>query len=158
MHTLSASESSHLSESEFEYRHGFSYNNDYSITIYGENIEIFVCSYNDDFLVKKLDVSKNTELRVLGCYLKGLRKLDLSNNIALEHLGCNYNRLTSLDLSKNIAIRELHCRANQLSADALNDLFRTLPIVTNGEIAIRENPGENDCDKNIVENKGWTVY
>jgi len=42
-----------------------------------------------------------------------------------------------------------------LSADALNHLFDTLPIVDEEWIAIDRNPGTGDCDINIAMKKGW---
>ena len=51
---------------------------------------------------------------------------------------------------------------NNLTADALNDLFRTLPDMTDylggGRINIYENPGASDCDFSIATEKNWIEW
>jgi len=110
-----------------------------------------------------LDLSKNTSLKQLQCQGNPIVSLDLSKNTALEWLDCMGNQLTSLDLSNNPALVQLWCFDNQLSTTMLNALFETLHnnTVSNswGEkcICIGNNPGTNNCDKSIAENKGWKV-
>jgi len=85
--------------------------------------------------------------------------LDVSRNTALGILSCDQNLLTRLDVSNNILLTNLRCDCNQLQADALNELFRTLPKVdTRASIMIRGNPGELHCDRSIATDKGWKVY
>ena len=131
-----------------------------------------------------LDLSKNTALKMLDCkaqltslnagrctalealYCVGnkLTSLDVSKNTALVTLWCSGNQLTSLDVSKNVEMRDLQCQGNQLSASALNALFRTL-IDNSGEgilgkrrnIQMTSNPGTDNCDRSIAENRGWVV-
>ena len=47
--------------------------------------------------VYKRQVSKNTALRTLECYINQLTALDVSQNIALTELYCYRNQLTALD-------------------------------------------------------------
>ena len=106
-----------------------------------------------------LDVGKNTALTYLYCTGNQLTGLDVSKNTALTYLNCTGNQLTGLDVSKNTALTELWCSYNQLSTIALNALFRSLhsnPVPK--RVIIVNNPGTNDCDKNIAINKGWSVF
>ena len=89
-----------------------------------------------------------------------LATLDVSNNTALEQLYCTNIQIITLDLSNNTDLIRLDCSDNQLSTAALNDLFRTLPNISKryngaGMIIIDGNPGENECDRSIAEEKGW---
>ena len=108
--------------------------------------------------LSSLDVSKNTALTWLNCYGNQLSSLDISKNTLLRRLDCYENQITSLDFSKNTALNWLICSDNQLTDVALNALFSTLHDNTNaGKIFIGGNPGEKDCNRNIVESTGWTV-
>ena len=59
-------------------------------------------------------------------------------------------------------------RNNKLTADALNALFTSLHSNTiismfnnfpiEKQIYIGGNPGTDDCNPNIAESKGWTVW
>jgi len=120
------------------------------------------CQHNP---LTALDVSKNTALEELEVGGRGnqLTILDVSNNTALIHLHIAFTQITRLDVSKNNALWNLVCRENQLSADELNYLFRTLTIESVPpspyikSINIRNNPGTQDCNRSIAEEKGWTV-
>ena len=117
-----------------------------------------------------LDVSNNVALEYLGCGYNQLTTLDVSKNRMLTHLNCSYNQLTTLDVSHNTELRFLYCQYNLLTASALNDLFRTMPkksdlYAKHGRypdfsytIYIHENPGTNNCDVSIAQEKGWRVY
>ena len=132
------------------------------------------CSAN---ILTNLDVSRNKALNYLVCFFNSLTDLDVSKNIALTELYCHFNKLTTLDVSGAIALRYLYCwknqltdldvsgataldtlfcEYNQLTASALNELFKTLPY-NRGEICIDNNPGTQDCDRSIAEEKGWWV-
>ncbi len=106
-----------------------------TITIYGD-IRWFGCSENGANLTA-IDVSKNTQLRLLGCSSNQLSSLDLSKNTELFLLSCNDNKLTSLDISKESKLEALYCHGNNLSTQALDDIFCALPDRTgntNGKI------------------------
>jgi len=104
-----------------------------------------------------LDVSNCTALVGLRISYCSLTALDVSSCTALGGLYCDYNQITNLDVSNNTELWRLSCEGNLLTAAALNDLFRTLPDIPegNGGINIRFNPGENDCDFSIADGKGW---
>ena len=122
------------------------------------------CSYNQ---LTEINVSKNTALTNLYCEDIQLTELDVSKNIMLTILWCGFNQLTELDVSENVVLRRLSCGSNLLTTDALNALFSTLHdnIFTYGwggwgiekEISIGSNPGTDNCDPSIAEDKGWTV-
>ena len=105
-----------------------------------------------------LDVNNNTALIWLNCYGNLLTGLDISHNTVMRRLDSYENQLTDLDFSKNTALQWVVCSDNQLTAAALNSLFSTLQVsTTSRKIYIGGNPGENDCDRNIAKNKGWTI-
>ena len=133
------------------------------------------CSYNK---LPALDVSRNTELTTLDCRRNKLTALNVSLNSTLSFLDCStnqlnfldltynselvllclcYNGLTNLDVSANTMLLYLCCMFNNLTANVLNDLFRTLPYIPGygGWIEIWGNPGEHDCDRSIVDERGW---
>jgi len=122
------------------------------------------CQYN--YLIgdkgNSLVVSNNTRLGYLNCEWCWLPSLDVSYNKELTYLNCSSNRLTSLDVSSNTELIRLSCGANQMEAEALNALFRTLPVNNNDTflektVRIGNNPGTDFCDKSIATAKGWTV-
>ena len=84
----------------------------------------------------------------------------MSKNTELTNLYCSDNQLENLDVSKNTKLVVFDCSDNQLDTDSLNDLFGTLHsnyISITKNIYIGSNPGTNDCDRSIAEDKGWTV-
>jgi len=135
-------------------------------------LTILYCRENQ---ITALDVSRNTMLEDLDCRINKLTTLDVSNNTALKRLDCKYNQITRLDVSHNDKIFLIACAGNQLTANALNDLFRSLPhyrglqygeygsmlMTFRGEperYADPGNPGVFDCDRSIAEKKGWIFY
>jgi len=127
-----------------------------TVTIIGENITCLACDCPE---LISLDVSRNTSLKNLICINSQMTDLDVSNNTALNNLICVYSQLTDLDVRKNLVLTRLDCSGNELSAEALNNLFATLPqpISLIGKIQISDNPGTDDCDRSIAENNGWWV-
>lgn len=65
--------------------------------------------------VKKLDVSKNTELVTLDCSGDKIEALDLSSNTKLETAKVNSNNLSVLTLGDNTNLKELNCYNNKLT-------------------------------------------
>lgn len=117
-------------------------------------LEELICFDNDNL---SLDVSANKNLEFLSC--DGLLKeLDITNNTRLKQLICRC-KLTKLDLSKNEKLRELQIEENNLSAEALNSIFKVLPTIDyyrdHPRINFSDNPGTSDCDRSILEEKGW---
>ncbi|KGN91819.1 hypothetical protein HQ43_07010 [Porphyromonas canoris] len=142
-------------------------------------LELLECQDN---LLKTLDVSKNTELEELHCDNNSLATLDVSKNIELDNLVCSTNALTALDVSNNAKLTFLYCDSNKeltslkisnsineflfcrhckLSAEALDNIFRTLPDVSGSEkdpkVFVEKNPGADDCHPEIATKKGWKV-
>ena len=113
------------------------------------------CSENQ---LTSLDVSKCAGLAWLYCFDNRLTGLDLKKNASLTTLGCWDNQLTSLDLSKNKKLYSLQCYNNYISTSSLNSLFRSLPAVDWGYLAIEGNPGSEDCNRSIAADKGWTFW
>jgi hypothetical protein len=142
-----------------------------------KNPKLIDIGCNENYLTY-LDVSKNSKLTGLECSKNQLQHLDVSKNIKLKHLECNYNQLTNLDLSANKLLYGFRCAYNNFSEMALNEMLESLcdvwdenktlkytkrkynryrhnkPII-DGYLFISGNPGTDNCDKSIAENKGW---
>lgn len=75
------------------------------------------------YVLKKLVVSKNINLRALYCTGNALVTLDLQKNLNLEYLDCNRNLLTDLNISKNNKLKVLSCEINNLNKlDVTNNI------------------------------------
>ena len=108
--------------------------------------------------ISAIDVSRNTALKYLGCSDTPLTNIDVSANTGLTILNLNRSQLTKLDVSTNTMMNSLCVRGNQLTVSALNDLFKTLFYVPEGEYAFidyTENPGWRDADHSIWQEKNW---
>lgn len=159
------------------YRHTYSGTSAHTITVTGKNIDHLVCSGNG---LTTLDVSRYPVLLLVLCQNNHLKNLDVSNNYALEYLGCSNNELTELDVSRNPELWGLYCYKNQLTklnlsgnsklralvcennsftSEALNTMFETLHNnkIIDKFVYIGGNPGTNNCDISIADNKGWIV-
>ena len=77
-------------------------------------LEYLHYSANNINYMKTLDLSCNTALKYLNCYLNEFDRLDLSNNTALEELYCNGNRLRHLSLYNNCNLKYLDCTYNSM--------------------------------------------
>lgn len=72
-------------------------------------LKVLICSFS--YNLNTLDVSKNTELTQLYCgESPNLKKLDVSKNTKLTELSCLGLNLTKLDVSKNTKLTMLDCR------------------------------------------------
>ena len=76
-------------------------------------LKVLDCSQNS---LTSLDVSKNTNIGTLNCSNNNLSSLSISKNTVLSILKCSDNRLASLDLSKNTGLFELRCSNNKLTS------------------------------------------
>jgi len=109
-------------------------------------------------------VSNNTSLKLFGCRNNQLTSLDVSKNTELTEFGCDKNRISRLDVSNNNMLDGLYCDFNILSSDNLNNLFESLHSnppsseFWGKRISISGNPGADECNVSIAENKGWIVY
>lgn len=112
----------------------------------------------NDNQITILDVSLNTALKDLKCLNNQITNIDVSANTQLNFLNLNGNQLTKLDVSKNTTLIGLCIQGNQFTASALNDLFKTFFYVPEGEFAIIDytlNPGSNNADHSIWQEKNW---
>jgi len=66
--------------------------------------------------MRKLDLSKNTKLRVLNVAGCNLTELDLSAQTELEELNISATKITTIDLSKNTKLQKLHVGGGSLSS------------------------------------------
>ena len=125
-----------LSPSLIMFSHFYSGSPPFVITIEGDNITNLICSGSQ------------------------LTNLDVSRITGLIYLNCANNQLTSLDVSNNLALTNLNCSNNQLSADALNALFKTLPIPQDMSprwLDIGNNPGTAISNWSIATDRGWFI-
>ena len=76
-------------------------------------LKVLDCSQNS---LTSLDVSKNTNIGTLNCSNNNLSSLSISKNTVLSILNCSDNRIASLDLSKNTGLFELRCSNNKLTS------------------------------------------
>ena len=76
-------------------------------------LKVLDCSQNS---LTSLDVSKNTTIGTLNCSNNNLSSLSISKNTVLSILKCSDNRIASLDLSKNTGLFELRCSNNKLTS------------------------------------------
>ncbi|WP_455994017.1 InlB B-repeat-containing protein [Porphyromonas endodontalis] len=80
-------------------------------------LKVLDCSQNS---LTSLDVSKNTNIGTLNCSNNNLSSLSISKNTVLSILKCSDNRIASLDLSKNTGLFELRCSNNKLTSLGLS--------------------------------------
>ena len=113
------------------------------------------CSNNQ---LTSLNLTGLTALEGIFCVENQLSSLDLSGCIFLRHLDCSRNQLVSLDVRDLNYLLELLCFSNKLTYNALNELFEGLPnrLESYGILLIDNNPGFDECNRDIAINKGWT--
>ena len=165
--TYTLVEYNYMMQNHGYYSYIYSSTSTHTITITSENITFFQANFPTQ--LKSLDVSNNTSLSRLQCLWNPLTSLDVSNCTALKAIRCGGNQLTSLDVSDCAALTFLMCDFNQLTTNELNALFETLhnnvvslespesEMLFSKTIIITGNPGANDCNKSIAEDKGWIV-
>ena len=107
-------------------------------------------------------------LRELSCSYNKLTELDLSGCSNISELSCEHNQLTRLMVPQGSLLGHLYCHSNQLDEDALNTLFDSLGQVVNPaiyyptpprqyRISFNDNPGADDCNRSILNDKNWIV-
>ena len=122
-------------------------------------LTILFCHNNS---LSALNVSNNAALTSLLCHNNNLSVLDVSNNTALTELICVGNNLSDLDLTNNSVLSWLECSRNNLSAEAMRNMFASLPDRQGLRVGIVycSNPGSRDLtaeDKKVAEDKNWIV-
>ena len=109
-----------------------------------------------------------SSLRELSCSYNKLTELDLSGCSNISELRCEHNQLTRLMVPQGSLLEHLYCHSNQLDEDALNTLFDSLGQVVNPaiyyptslrqyRISFNDNPGADDCNRSILNDKNWIV-
>lgn len=156
-----------------------------SITLYNNKLKELDLSNNSELLLftctdselSSLDVTNNKKLQLIFCTYTNIEKLDLSKNKELIFLMLSNNKLTgeinlnnyesisSIDVSNNkiTSVNISECPSlvsasfsnNEIDNNTFNSIFSNLPTCENGEIAINNNPGTNECDRSIATEKGW---
>lgn len=107
-------------------------------------------------LLKKLDVSKNTQLTVLCCGFNQLTSLDVSNNKNLSTLYCDSNQLKAIDISCNTLLKRFKANDNLLNSINLSiNTQLTLINVENNSLTSLDLSGNTelldlDCDGNKI--------
>ncbi len=76
-------------------------------------LKVLDCSFNQ---LTSLDISANTQLIELYCGSNQITSLNVSGNTQLISLSCYNNQLTSLDVSANTQLTQLDCDSNQLTS------------------------------------------
>ena len=139
--------------------------------------------------IATLDLSNLTKLKVLNCAKNKLtalnlvelteltslycgrnaafNELNLAANVNLEELSCEGLYLRALDLSANAMLKKVVCYANSFTTQAYNDIFCSLPTVTDGVIIPAKDKvtGSQDltyqallpASSGIATKKGWKV-
>jgi hypothetical protein len=126
--------------------------------IWGEKQELrfLNCSTNN---LQNIPTENSPLLRYLIFQSNDIKTVDVSNNIYLEYLFCSNNFLSNLDLTNNQKLKMAYCTDNLFESKELNELMLSLHNNNTGtkHIYIDKNPGTEQCDKSIAENKGWRV-
>ncbi len=113
-----------------------------------------------DNQISTLDVSQNNVLKDLRCSNNLITNIDVSANSSLIVLNLDRNQLTELDVSKNTLLLQICVEANQLVTSELNDLFKAMRYIPEGEYAFIDytgNPGSDDADHSIWQEKNWLL-
>ena len=115
--------------------HAYADNNDYTVTIKGEDIFCYFTSL----------VVNNSEIH----------SIDVTKALSLEALDCSNNVLTTLDLSKNSLLENLSCINNQFRLGQLHAASQRISSVSNKNLGTQVIPGRdtlNINDATIVDN------
>ncbi len=77
------------------------------------NLIFLNCGNNQ---LSNLNVSSNTLLQSLFCYVNFLSSLNVNSNPALTYLWCAGNQITSLNTDLNLNLSKLYCRNNYIQS------------------------------------------
>lgn len=95
------------------------------------NLQYLDCSKN---ILRSLDLSKNTKLKVLKCHDCNLLNLDVSYNEELERLICDKNKLSSLDLTQNPKLKYLEVGSIIIYDSRWGNNIESLDLTNNKEL------------------------
>ncbi len=168
--TLSVKGLSKLNKIDCSYNYNLS-----TLELDEENKDIHTILVSDCNFTSMDFLSQLAKLEMLNCSKNHLSTLDLSQNPRINYLHCEENELEKLILPKTsedyssdgCLMRDFFCHSNQLSTQMLNDIFGRLGTVPSPQevggrkivctIAYWGNPGSNDCNKELLINKKWTI-
>ena len=126
---------------------------------YFKGLEYLGCTDNK---LTSLDVSGCSNLRMLYCSINKLTSLNVSGCSMLNWLYCNDNQLTSLDMSGCPELYLLYVYQNKIKDAAMDAFIKSLPTVSNGEMAIIFDYNEGNvmttAQVAAAKAKGWTPY
>ena len=126
---------------------------------YFKGLEYLGCTDNK---LTSLDVSGCSNLRMLYCSINKLTSLNVSGCSMLNWLYCNDNQLTSLDMSGCPELSLLYVYQNKIKDAAMDAFIKSLPTVSNGEMAIIFDYNEGNvmttAQVAAAKAKGWTPY
>jgi len=117
-------------------------------------------TFRHNYSFSRTIIITGKNITYLNCVGNQLTDIDVNNCSSLVYLDCSYNQLTSLDVSKNTRLVKLYCYRNELTRMAIDALFDTLhgyPAEEQKLVSVVDNPGQDDCNKSIAKNKGWSV-
>lgn len=123
-------------------------------------LQVLDCCENQ---LTALNLSENRQLNSIYCSENLLEELDLGALSELYSFFCDKNRLTSLVIAPNHSLHILSCSDNLLDAETLDTIILNLPDYSEcegmdiGQIAFYNNPGEKECDANMVRKKKWKI-
>ena len=128
-------------------------------------LKVLNCTKNK---LTALNLEQLTELTNLYCGQNAaFAELNLAANVNLEELSCEGLYLRTLDLSANAMLKKVVCYANSFTTQTYNDIFCSLPTVTDGVIIPAKDKvtGSQDltyqallqASSGIATKKGWKV-
>jgi len=86
-----------------------------------------------------------------------LTAVDVSNAPGLRKLVVPRNKISWTDLTYNPVVYYVSVYNNNFDACALDDLFRSLPVVATGTVVFYNNPGALTSNSSIATNKGFHI-
>ena len=142
-----------------------------SIIETGEKINVRSLSIGDCAFRSLEFINSFPLLQELSCSSNNLTSLDLSELPLLRSVDCSDNKkLVHLQIpeqnSVNPILQNLDCSFCYLDEKELNAIFCVLPVAPNPYpeypsgygITFNGNPGSENCDRKLVEDKGWNIF
>lgn len=125
------------------------------VNLYGNQIESSSFSINQNLEYMNLHDNGVTSLEISGTSLTAIA---LASNPNISYLDLSNNNLDDLWVAESAFVGggTMYLNNNNLDADQLNRVFNDL-LEGDASIDITNNPGADDCDIQIAENKGYTI-
>ncbi len=117
-----------------------------------------------------IDVSNNTQLRVLAFRGLPIKQIDVSNNTELTHISLGNCQISSLDVSKNTKLDILDVRDNQIESidvsknpkliqlECCNNQLKSLDVTFNTELTNLECQDNRISSLNIESNNKLHIF